>query len=102
MFVCDGLGKKSESNNSMNRHTQFVCCQPRHRKNFNNYSKWDKGHRVQTNEEKIIFMLEVMREELRKRTVLANAGRGQTSSTTSVGNLLYCYLNMFWGTSFIL
>ena len=50
LFVCNGCGKKLETNNKINRHTKFVCGKPCHRKNFSNSSKWGKGQVVSDRE----------------------------------------------------
>ena len=73
VFVCEGCGKTFKTSDSLNRHKKFVCGKPRHRKNFNNLSKWGKGHRVKTTAEEMIVRMDGMGEEERKKTVLAIA-----------------------------
>ena len=36
----------------------LVCGKPRHRKNYNDLSKWGKGHRVKTTAEEMITRLD--------------------------------------------
>ena len=71
--VCEGCGKRFKTNDSLKRHKMLVCGKPRHRKNFNELSKWGKGHRVKTTAVEMITRLDGMEEEERRRTVLAIA-----------------------------
>ena len=73
VYVCEGCGKRFKTNDSLKRHRMLTCGKPRHRKDFNNLSKWGKGHRVKTTAEEMISKLDGMGEEERRRTVLAIA-----------------------------
>ena len=67
VFVFKGCGEKFKTNNSINRHKKLFACKPHHRKSFCNL----QGGRIG------------------KGRFCPAAGRGQTSSTISIGNLLF-------------
>ena len=73
-----------------------MCGKPCHSKNFSNFSKWGKGHRLKTTTQEIILMLEVMREEERKRTVLAIARK-----VPDIPDYLSCHFFVLFLNNFV-